>query len=146
MSVSIYSIHGGCGRGGLSVSCLLNLEAAQTLEYGVTSQTRVTAQPIAPYRCSHVSIRLIQGENPHTFDEILQDVQALRLGASVAVQECRTTLQGLAPSLIEVPVLHRTCEWTVNWIEMLVEALAPKGVVVAINGIVGTVADETEDA
>lgn len=73
-----------------------------------------------------MSSRLRQGGIPHTFDEILQDIQACRLAAGVTVYEVGTTLQAHAASLVEVLVFRRACERTVNWIEMLVEALAPE--------------------
>ncbi len=81
-----------------------------------------------------------------TLDEIHQDLQAIRLFASVASHKVRTAPQVLAARLVELLVVLVAGDLLVSGVIVLMKTLAPKGIVVAINSIVGIVADKTEDA
>ena len=66
--------------------------------------------------------------------------------AAAPIQEHRTTLQLLASILVDIPKLEVATDRVAERIEVLVEALAPEGIVVAINSIVSVAAYQTEGA
>ena len=95
-------------------------------------------------RLIHVMSLPRQKKNVRTNDHLPQDLQAVRLPATVAVGEDCPMPQALATMLVVRLVVMIGPK--LNGVEVFAEALAPEGIVVAINSIVSVAAYQTEGA